>query len=279
MKKQFVTIASMALISAPAVALDLGAKFDQLRGSLGEEKPSFAEYNYAQGTIDFLDGGATGFSVDGSFEVMPNIAVMGGLSRVSTSELNVDYASTTVELGARYFFALQSLPNTDLDLSASLVNRNEKVDAPLGLTQSDNDAGLLLKGQVRHLYNKQIADTAFELTEAFGGATMATGSGSSFAAQGGAVVAINEQFSAVAEMLLDDGINIFLGARMTLGKPQLNPGSPKVEKVEAVTTDMKMPEAELEAPVIAPATEPMDLELKSYGLSEEEMADLEAAVK
>lgn len=261
MKHHILVIASTLAMSANALAFDLGS-------FLNEEHEHDANYEYAEGSLLFHPDDFKGFELRGSHVLRPNIAVTGVFNRLTADVGSIDVTSTQFGVGARYFFALQNAENTDLDLSASLVSHKSKVGSLSG-----SDTGLLLGTQVRHLLDKPVGNTDLNFEEVYMGVQLGLFDGDSSAAfHAGLLVAINSQFSARTEVLIDDGAHLSIGVRMKLGRLQRNPEESMGLKGGAPKKTMQ--------PVIQPAAAPASTsvsEANPYGLTEEEMADMKAA--
>lgn len=261
MKHQILVLASTFVMSANALAFDLG-------NFLNESHEYGANYEYAEGSLLFHPDDFKGFELRGSHVIRPNIALTGVFNRLSADLGSTDVTSTQVGVGARYFFALQNVEKTDLDLSASLVNHQSKVGS-----LSASDTALLLGSQVRHLLDKPVGSTDLNFEEAYVGVQLGLSSEDSSAAfHAGLLVAINPQFSARTEVLIDDGTRLSIGVRMKLGRPQRNPEGRMGAKSRGSQKTMQ--------PVIQPAAAPVLAPVASsnpHGLTEEEMADLKAA--
>ncbi|MGB0865057.1 MAG: hypothetical protein ACPGSC_01030 [Granulosicoccaceae bacterium] len=266
MKRQLFIFASSLALSVNALALDLG-------GFLQDTHETHANYKYAEGSLLFHPDSFNGFELRASQVLRPNVALTGYLNRVSGDVLGVDVTGSQFGLGARYFFALQSVSQTDLDLSAAFVNIKAEADGA-----SASDSGLLLGAQARRMWDKPIGESAFTLEETYAGLQVGIGlDDSGTALHGGVLVAINEQFSVRGELLFDDGTHVSLGVRMKLGLVQRNPeGSPSA--VSARTGGV----------VMAPVIEQIDVTQPKaptspavsdnpHGLTDDEMADLKKA--
>ena len=265
MKKQILAFASTLLLSSHAFALDLGA-------FLSDSHDSHANYNYAEGSLLLQPDDFKGFELRGSYVFRPNAAIVGVFNRVSADVLNVDVTGSQFGIGARYFFALQNLEKTDLDLSAVFINN--RVEAG---RLSDTDTGLILGAQVRHMLSRSIGTSNLLLEEVYGGASLGLSSGDNSASiHAGFLVALNQQFSARAELLVDDGTFVSLGVRMKLGQPQRDPGEPSssaLQRQQPIQPAMQ-PVITNEASVITPSKAPRELKADPFALSAEEMSDL-----
>lgn len=261
MKHQILVLASTLVMSANALAFDLGS-------FLNESHEYGANYEYAEGSLLFHPDDFKGFELRGSHVFRPNVALTGVFNRLSADLGSTDVTSTEVGIGARYFFGLQDVENTDLDLSAALVNYKSKVGS-----LSASDTALLLGAQVRHLLGKPVGGSDLIFEEAYVGAQLGFSSEDSSAAlHAGLLVAINSQFSARTEVLIDDGAHLSIGVRMKLGRPQRNPE-------EQMGSQSRPPKKTMQ-PVIQPAvvSAPVpSVNANPHGLTKEEMADLKAA--
>lgn len=270
MKKQIYAIASTLLLSANAYALDLKA-------FLSDTHKSHANYNYAEANVLFQPHDTTGFDLRGSYVFRPNTALVGVFSRVTADVLNVDVTGSQFGVGGRYFFELRDLDRTDIDLSAVLMNYRVKAGSV-----SDTDTGVLLGAQMRHLLGQPVGSSSMTFEEVYGGIQLGiSGEETSAAIHTGLLVALNQQFSAHAEILVDDGTYLTLGVRMKLGQPQRDPGMPgssalqRQKPLPAVMRPAAKPEKEQsEAAVITPSAASPELKANPFGLSEDEMADL-----
>ncbi len=273
MNKQFSIFAVSFVLSANASAFDFGSFFEQ---SLMHE----AEYNYADASLLLHPDSFKGLEINGSYTIRPNLAITGVFNRTSADVLGIDNALSQLGVGLRYFYALPNIEYTDLDLSLQWLNNSVDVGRI-----SDSSSLLVVGAQARHVLGMPVGSTSLMWQEAYGGLQLGVSSEDfSVAFHAGVLVEINAQFSAKAELLLDDGAFLTLGARMNLGRVQRNPESGTYKAnlpSEVVQPAVAKPQvSEPVLPVVISPSEDKSEKLENpYGLTEEEMSDLKKAAE
>ncbi len=249
-----------SLAVAAATVVGVNAQAAGIQEFIGSSHDSAAPYSYVETNLLIHPDDYKGFGLQGSYVIRPNMALVGHYNRLTADVVNVDVTSTLISVGGRYFFGLSSLANTDLDLTAYLT----RAEAEAG-SLSISDSGFVLGGQLRHMLGDlPIGTSIFTAEEVYGGLRMGFSDGDSNAvAQVGLIVGINEQFSAKAEVALDDGTHFSVGVRMQLGKKQINPDAPLKSALSFAPTRKPV-----EPPQVSDSGNP-------YGLTADELADLE----
>ncbi len=251
---------------------------------MGPEHDSAAQYSYVEANLLIHPDDYKGIGLRGSYEIRPHVALMGRYDRLGADVANADVTSTLISVGGRYFSGIVGFDNTDVDLSARLTRAEAKAS---GLAFSDT--GFVLGGQLRHMLgNKAIGGSVLTAEEVFAGVSIGFSDGdTSVVALAGVVVAINDQFSAKAEIALDDGTRFSLGVRMALGKKQINPEPPAKAALILAPAPAVVPEPVMlpelvivPGPAFVPTPQPMEppqvrAAASPYGLSADELAEFE----
>lgn len=165
---------------------------------LNQSKPNIFSYDYIESNFVTQNNLGVGFNLNGSFDIKPNFALIGGLQY--TTKDDIDY--TTISAGAAYHrqIAAQDVPGLDLVAHAEL--QQAFADTP----KNDlNDFGIKLGAGVRYHVDAKL--------ETFGDFSVATTGDSTVIISGGARYSFAENLSAQAGYAFSDNNTLSLGIR------------------------------------------------------------------
>lgn len=133
------------------------------------EKPNVFRYTYLEGGYLSRDADFDGFGISGSFDIKPNVSIIGSFSSTSADVfgVSVDFNAFSIGAAHHYKFDNQTLPNTDISLHAEYINY--KVEVPfLGGTASNDESGFRVGVKGRYQLNTDLelsADVSIETAD------------------------------------------------------------------------------------------------------------------
>ncbi|MCY4044272.1 MAG: hypothetical protein OXE99_04255 [Cellvibrionales bacterium] len=183
---------STALISTLALAETPAEEF------LNQNNPNIFSYDYIEANLVAQNNHGTGFNVNGSYDLKPNFAVIGGVQY--TSDNGADY--TTISAGGAFHRQIVADEVPGLDLVAHAELQQAFADTK----HNDlSDFGIKLGAGVRYHINTKL--------ETFGDFSVATTGNSTIIISGGARLMLAKNLSAQAGYAFSDHNTLHIGLR------------------------------------------------------------------
>jgi long-subunit fatty acid transport protein len=193
MKKLF------ALLLLPSMfTTGFAAAESQVEEFLNQTKPNIFSYDYIESNFVAQNNMGVGFNLNGSYDIKPNFALIGGLQY--TTKDDIDY--TTISAGAAYHrqIAAQDIPGLDLVAHAEL--QQAFADTP---SNDLSDFGIKLGAGIRYHVDSKL--------ETFGDFSVTTTGNSAIIISGGARYTFAENLSAQAGYAFSDNNTLNIGIR------------------------------------------------------------------